>query len=525
MNIGNSTPEPSAGRASPPLTSRRNFTRFALAAPLLLAGGGVAGASFPIDRATTPEQAAAHLLNRLGFGPAPGEIDRVAALGPRAFIDEQLAPDAIPEAAALDQRLAALPEINLSAQQILEHYSQNAEMIDDPGDKGRFAGEKQAFAGDLVEARLSRAVESRRQLREVLTNFWFNHFNIGRGKPWVTLLFGNYDDQAIRPHVLGRFRDMLGATAHHPAMLLYLDNDKSHVDRSKAQAVSLTANVAPPGINENYARELMELHTLGVNGGYTQADVIALARILSGWRVHRRDATGAGRLGDFQFDDRAHDPGEKVFLGRRVGAAGEAEGEQALDILASHPSTARHIAFKLAQYFIADDPPPGVVDRLAGSFAQTGGDLRAVMRTLFESPEFWAPAIIGRKFKTPYEYVVSTLRATGAWNVDSAGADSGGVDYRHARQALVQMGMPVYGCVTPDGYKNTETAWLSAEALTARLSFAAWASGGVNDAASLGALEKTLRGVVGADTLNAAAGEQPRTAAALILGGPGFMRR
>ncbi len=508
---------PDAVRQTPYPLDRRQFHRLALGAAGALTLGSSRAAllarGLPIDHRTGGAQVAGHLVNRLAFGPAPGEIERIQRLGPEAYIDEQMSPERIAEPESLRQRLAALPEINLGAGQVLAHYSQNrATMTDDAA--AALKDEKQKFAPDLAQARLSRAVESPRQLQEVLVNFWFNHFNVGRGKPWVTRLFGNYEERAIRPYVLGRFRDMLGATAHHPAMLLYLDNDRSHFDRAAAQAPS--ADVAPASINENYAREVMELHTLGVGGGYTQADVIALARVLSGWRIHRREGNATGDLGAFFFDGKAHDPGEKMFLGIRIADKGEAEGEEALDMLARHPSTAKHIGFQLAQYFVDDAPDPALVDRLARRFSETDGDLRAVMQTLFVSPEFWNPAHIGQKFKTPYEYVVSAMRAVGP----SGGAPAA-LDYRHASQALSQMGMPLYGCVTPDGYKNTESAWLSAEAVTARLAFA--------DSLARAApppehLERTLQGVVGPDAMAAAAG-RPNEAVLLLLGSPDFMRR
>ncbi len=303
------------------------------------------------------------------------------------------------------------------------------------------------------------AIESPRQLEEVMVDFWFNHFNVVAGKGLDHVLIADYERKAIRPLVLGRFRDMLGATAKHPAMLFYLDNWLSVSPTAQGQAGIPGTRKVTAGLNENYARELMELHTLGVDGGYTQADVTTLARMLTGWSFDPRQS----KSGDtFRFFAGLHDDGDKVWLGKAVPTKGLAEGEWALDVLASHPATARHISYELAQYFVADDPPPALVDRLAQRFLATGGDIRSVLEVLFKSPEFRDLANVGAKFKTPYQYVISVVRA-------------GGVEVNNVRPLLAamnRMGMPLYGCQSPDGYKNTREIWLNPDALAQRVSFA-----------------------------------------------------
>jgi uncharacterized protein (DUF1800 family) len=337
---------------------------------------------------------------------------------------------------------------------------------------------------ELTQARLLRAVESERQLQEVLTDFWFNHFNVFVGKGQVRQYLTAYEREAIRPHVLGRFRTLLGAVAHSPAMLFYLDNWQSATPnpplvvgpgverqlenprltpeqrrRLMTRLEQQRMQQARPqrGLNENYARELMELHTLGVDGGYTQQDVVELARILTGWTI---DQPRNG--GDFVFRPVMHDTGTKTLLGKTFGAAGESEGEHALDLLAAHPSTARHIAFKLSQRFIADAPPASVVDRAAGVFTATKGDLREVVRSILTSPEFLSADAQRAKVKTPLEFVVSAVRATGATVVNA----------QPLVAALQTLGMPLYGAQPPTGYSMTADAWVNTGALLNRMNFA-----------------------------------------------------
>src|SRR5437762_964253 len=315
-------------------------------------------------------------------------------------------------------------------------------------------------------ARLARAVGSPHQLHEALVEFWFNHFNVyqkrGENRVWI----GAYENEAIRPHTLGKFSDLLLATARHPAMLTYLNNDKNVAPGSVTGGGH--GDKKASGINENYAREVMELHTLGVDGGYTQADVVSLAHILTGWRVGVLRGAGLDdnaikhEKGGFRFDARHHDPGTQTLLGRKFSGSSIGEGEAALLTLARHPSTAKHVSFKLAQFFVADDPPPSLMADMARRFLQTDGSIKDVVRTIFESRAFRDRENFGRKFKTPYRYVVSSARVTGMKHTD----------VEPLAEALKRLGQPLYDCGTPDGYACTEAAWLDSDAMLRRLSFA-----------------------------------------------------
>jgi uncharacterized protein (DUF1800 family) len=359
-----------------------------------------------------------HVLNRLGFGPGPGDIERTKAIGVEQFIREQLSPNPLPLPDSLTDKLNNLETLHKTAPELFIEYG--------PPSYAGMQGDRVAaqlarhrapiIVEQAIDARLLRAVESPRQLEEVMVNFWFNHFSVFAQKGLDHLWIGSYEEQAIRPYGLGRFRDLLGATAKHPAMLFYLDNWQNTAPNSPG------ARGRFKGLNENYARELMELHTLGVDGGYTQSDIVALARILTGWGF-RRPGQAQGKTAHatesvssstgFFFDDNRHDFSTKIFLGHTIRDTGLGEGEKALDMLAQHPSTARHISYKLAQYFVADDPPKSLVDGLARRFMDTRGDIRALLDTLFHTPESWDEKYVGTKFKTPYEYVISAVRATG----------------------------------------------------------------------------------------------------------------
>ena len=407
------------------------------------------------------EQQALHALDRLGYGPRPGDLDRVLAMGVDAYIDAQLAPEKITQPAQLQQRLDALDTTRLSASDLFRNFGPPARKAAGADEEARRKVEQAAnhVAEEAAQARLLRAIYSPAQLQEVMTDFWFNHFNVFRdkgieGRIWV----GAYERDAIRPFALGRFRDLLGATARHPAMLYYLDNWQSSVPRQDRNGD------IKGGLNENYAREVMELHTLGVDGGYTQKDVSELARILTGWTYLPRDLE-SGAPQAFAFDPKRHDFGDKRFLGKRFDGGdsdGEEEGERALDLLARSPVTARHISYQLAQYFVADEPPPELVQRLAKRFHDSDGDIREVLRVLFRSDAFREAAGDGSKFKTPYQYVVSAIRAGG---IDV-------INFKPLLGALNQLGMPLYGCQTPDGYKNIQSAWLNPDAMVYRLNFA-----------------------------------------------------
>ena len=347
---------------------------------------------------------------------------------------------------------------------------------------------------EAQSGKLIRAIYSDRQLEEVLTDFWFNHFNVYINKGADRYLVTAYERDVIRPHVLGKFKDLLLATAQSPAMLFYLDNWQSEGPNSAAAtgqpqrsaqkgghprwmngpfgphpaAYPVPSPPQPPnnkpaqqkrrnGLNENYARELMELHTLGVNGGYTQQDVTEVARVFTGWTLQDpRDGGG------FVFKERLHEPGTKTVLGHKIKEKGEKEGLQVLDTLAHHPSTAHFISLKLAQRFVSDDPPPGLVNQMATTFRKTDGDLREVMRTMLRSPQFWTPEVYRAKIKTPFEFVVSAVRAT----------DSDVTETQPLLATLNKMGMQIYGMQAPTGYSTNADTWVNSAALLDRMNFA-----------------------------------------------------
>ncbi len=328
------------------------------------------------------------------------------------------------------------------------------------------AAPEQTVVKELFAERLARDIYSNAQLQEVMTDFWLNHFNIYlRKNEQMPYYLAGYARDTIRPHALGKFEDLLEAVAHSPAMLIYLDNAQSIGPDSLAASRAKMVNErrpnakrqAPEGLNENYARELMELHTVGVNGGYTQADVTQVARVLTGWTVDRPQFGG-----DFEFNDNRHEPGTKKVMGAKIKEHGELEGRELLHMLAMRPATAEFISRQLAIRFVSDDPPQVLVDRMAKSYLASGGDIPSVLKTLFHSPEFWVVSEGSTKVKTPLEYVVSAVRASNA-NV---------TNYEPLVNALKQMGMPLYGCIPPVGYKWDEADWVSTGALVDRMNFA-----------------------------------------------------
>jgi uncharacterized protein (DUF1800 family) len=329
------------------------------------------------------------------------------------------------------------------------------------------------IGSEELQSRLVRDIYSDRQLEAVMTDFWLNHFNVyirkNQNEPY---LIPAYEREVIRPNALGKFEDLLVATAKSPAMLMYLDNWQSIGPDSRAAKVGqgFAARLQTPrgqavvkdrGLNENYGRELMELHTLGVNGGYTQADVTQVAKVFTGWTIDQPGARGGGG-GEFQFDERRHEPGAKTVLGKTIPEGGQNEGLEVLHMLATSPATAKFISTKLAVRFVSDEPPAALVDRMAQSFVSTGGDIKTVLRTMFESPEFWAPSAEKSKVKTPLEFVVSAVRASGASVSNAQGLV----------QALDKLGMPLYGMQTPNGYSWMSEPWVSTGALVSRMNFA-----------------------------------------------------
>ncbi len=516
-----------------PGSSRRQLLLGCAALPLLAGlplSLHAAEASPPRREPLSDEERAHHALKRLAYGPRPQDVRAMQTQGPARWLDDflrtQLQPQTLP--ASLEQRLAGLHTWRESQGELGQRFreamlAQRARKAEKPSEGAadpQSNARRELVRPVLLEAqsqRLWRALESPAQLQERLVEFWFNHFNVYAGKNAVSVYVGAYEREAIRPHILGRFRDMLGATAKHPAMLIYLDNHQSVTPGFQPRR----AGARSQGLNENYARELMELHTLGVDGGYTQADVTELARMLTGWTL---DPRGLGHSRDlFVFDPRRHDPGEKQWLGRRIAASsprkGQQEGEQALDLLARHPSTARHLSRKLVQFFVADEPPASLVERLVQVFLRSDGDLRQWTEALVQAPEFWRAEHWQAKFKTPYQYLLSALRAVNA-RVD---------DPALLLPLLSQAGQPLYGWQTPDGYKTLASAWRGPETLTQRVQFASGLAEG-----RLGRrweadprpqpLLDTLGPSLQPQTRAALQGEAPGAQLALLLAGPDFMQ-
>jgi uncharacterized protein (DUF1800 family) len=473
-----------------------------------LASPAPAGSARPSDDA-----AIHHVLNRLGYGPRPGDVEAVRRLGLDRYVQDQLHPERVGENPELLRRLSELRTVALDADALLARYDlpreakreiqqKRAEMKGEPAEadvrkarrelaakyRERMDGTPRQVVDELQAAKVLRAVHSNRQLDEVLVDFWMNHFNVFANKGPVKFLVGEYERDVIRPHAWGRFEDLLRATAESPAMLFYLDNflsaDPSARPRERDRGLRAASRRAPNagqgrrrGLNENYAREIMELHTLGVDGGYTQKDVTEVARCFTGWTIRGL------RRGDpeFAFDERVHDRGDKTVLGVTIEAGGKDEGDRVIHLLATHPATARFVSYKLARRFVSDEPPAALVDRAAETFRRTHGEIRAVVETIVTSPEFAAPAARAAKVKTPLEFVVSAVRASGAEVEDG----------RALARRIADMGMPLYLQQPPTGYKDTADAWVSTSGLLARMNFAVdLASGRVDgarvDTAALG---------------------------------------
>ncbi|MCI0433941.1 MAG: DUF1800 domain-containing protein [Gemmatimonadetes bacterium] len=463
--------------------------------------------------ALTEEQKIRHVLNRLGYGARPGDAERVRQMGLSAYIDSQLHPESM-EDAEVEKRLAMYPMLHMDFGELLAfdqpptpvairrratvlERGMDADMAraaaQDASHRARVQSavtnmmvpalvarpNQPAHDGLLFQTRILRAVYSERQLHELLVDFWMNHFNVFVGDPYLRTSF---EEHVVRPRTLGRFHDLLLATAKHPAMLLYLDNWLSTAPEAEVQPRITAAAGASDlvqgqlvlrsrqlyfetakGLNENYARELMELHTLGVDGGYTQQDVIEVARAFTGWTI---DGSADRQDGNFVFDAALHLQGDKTVLGKTIRSGGMDEGLAILDMLARHPSTARFISTKLIRRFVADDPPEALVDAAARTFLESDGDIRAVLRTIFSSAEFWSPLAFESKVKKPIEMVASALRALGA-DIDTRFENATG----QLSQALNRMGERMYGRESPDGYPDVAPAWVSTNALFQRLKF------------------------------------------------------
>ncbi len=458
-------------------------------------------AAAPATREQTADQQIRHALNRLTFGPRPGDYEAVRAIGLDAWIDRQLHPERIDDRAADDfirshfpatqfspaQAIAAFPIVTQAA---LAARSDTAAV---PAVRRR----GRELVGQLAAERVTRAEITERQLNEVMTDFWLNHFNVFAGKgPLERYFLGDYENTVIRPRALGRFRDLLGAVAKSPAMLFYLDNWESvrdstrpalddgtgaarrraALDRILVGRDSMRRAIArrrPTGLNENYGRELLELHTLGVEGGYTQADVINAARALTGWSIDRPRVDAR-----FVFRPAMHDAGGKTVLGHALAAGrGIGDGEELLDILARDPHTARFIATQLVRRFVSDSAPVALVDRAAATFRRTDGDIREVVRTIVTSDEFFSRAAYRAKVKAPFELVVSALRAVGA-EPDTT---------PRTAQVVARLGAPIYGHQAPNGYPETGDAWINTGAILNRINFGLALAGGRLPGARTGA--------------------------------------
>jgi uncharacterized protein (DUF1800 family) len=457
--------------------------------PYLLAAALLSAAPLAAQPAlTTPRDSALHALNRLAYGATPGLADRIAREGVLRWVDRQLAVTQADDP-GLKSELARFDLLSTGPDQLLRTYleaqrdrrtdrraaaADSAMAAMSPQERERrMSPEARELRGLLSQAPqlvVVRAVSSEHQLAEVMADFWSNHFNIFMGKNIARVYLPSYIEETIRPRILGRFEDLLVATARSPAMMVYLDNAQSIMPgaepprpgrqgaRRRAAAMPALPQRRPTGLNENYARELMELHTLGVDGGYTQKDVTEVARILTGWSV-ARPAQGSG----FVFNGWAHDRGAKTVLGVAFPAGGgEDEGRRLLRMLADHPSTAHYISGKLCARLVSDTPPDGCVDLAVAAWKRSGGEIREVLRVILHSPDFWAPAHRAAKVKSPLEFVVSAVRVVGGVP-DSTPRLAG---------AVGRLGQPIYQHVAPNGYPEHEEDWVNSGALLNRMNVA-----------------------------------------------------
>ena len=457
-----------------------------------------------------------HILERLSFGITSEQMQQVENAGIEGYIQNQLDPKLVSESPMLNDYLKQLDSIGRKPSQLRKKDVALSEQLKNPKlsneQHTKINEERSDFRRNVVNeavySHLARAIYSNRQLQEVMVDFWFNHFNVYVDKGPIRYWISDYEDR-VRSNAFGSFRDLLGMTAKHPAMLIYLDN-KFNVAPNSPKGLK-----TEKGLNENYARELMELHTLGVDGGYTQDDVITLARIFTGWGVDL-DNKKQEKQG-FVFYQHRHDPQDKVFLGSQISAGGIEEGEKALDILANHPATARNISYKLAQYFVADEPPSSLVDSLTQQFLDSKGDIKVVLNTLIHSSEFNNPQYYKQKFKTPYQYLISLVRMGEIENPN----------LKRMQGMLKKLSMRVYMCSSPTGYKNTRSAWLNPQAMLQRTSFAtAIARKSLNEDYQIKPQQlKANLGETSQHTKQVIAKSPQRLRSALMMGSPEAMYR
>ncbi|MYL82841.1 DUF1800 family protein [Desulfovibrio aerotolerans] len=454
-------------------------------------------------------------VGRLTYGPAPGTLEQAAAMGLEAFVAAQLAPERLPEPPELERALAGLPSQQMDTVRLFREYGPPADDGKNAPDAMRRTFDRaDVVALEAAKARLLRAILSPRQLAERMTEFWCEHFSLGPKKGLAHLWVGSFEREAVRPYALGKFLDLLAATAMHPAMLIARDNWKNVVHREGGTATK-------EALDLGYATLLINFQTLGQGGPQKPADIQALARILTGWRV------GAARAdsdtGGFYFDVELHDPADKVLLGQPVKGTGLGEGAAALRILAEHPATARNVCRKLAVYFLTDEPPAGLVARMAETFGQTGGEIREVLRTLFSSAEFYDAKYRGGRIKSPLRQAVSAVRALGAPPTDTAALAG----------ALAGLGQPLFAAEGPEGYPAAAAPWQKPEALPRRVSFAGDLAagrvpglGGVGPTAKdrVAALAETLGPTLSAPVRQAAEKAGGSNGVGLILASPDFLQ-
>ncbi|MDQ3995969.1 MAG: DUF1800 domain-containing protein [Gemmatimonadota bacterium] len=474
-------------RARPALIAA-SFALSACAPPQVRPGAPAAMPAVADTRELTADEQVAHVLNRLAFGPRLADAAHVRRLGVDRWVAAQLEPERMRDEAGRRvashfEMLEAKPRDIVALYTRVRQARRQQATRDDTSSRAdlrrrameadpelRVATRRlQRAVADLQAAKVARAVASERQLQEVMVDFWENHFSVFAGKGQTRLYLTHYDRDVIRPRAFGKFRELLGAVARSPAMLFYLDNWRSAADSSRTTLGAARGGRCaargprcepairrrPRGLNENYARELLELHTLGVDGGYTQQDVIEVARALTGWSIDPREGT-------FVFQPAIHDADEKLVLGHQLrGGRGIEDGEEVLDIIARHPATARHIAQKLAVRFVSDSPPAALVARAAETFRRTDGDIRAVVRTIVTSPEFFSRAAYRTKVKSPFELVASALRVMNA-EIDTT---------PRTAQVVARLGQPVFGRQTPDGWPESGAEWMNAGAILNRINF------------------------------------------------------